>query len=97
MTGTSLFPNWLQSLLLLLFIGIAVILALQQASELKKLQKSSKKQVYTVILCGDKEKTRFFKEGDYVGGRDNCNDEEGIITKIYAVIPEESKKKPMTT
>ncbi len=92
MAGNGLFPSWLQSLLLLIFLGLAIILALQQASELKKLQKTSKKQLYTVIRCGDKEKTRTFREGDYVGGREKCNEEVGIITKIYAVVPEEPGK-----
>ncbi len=97
MAGNALFPDWLQSILLLLFIGIAIILAIQQANELKKLQKTSKKKVYTIIECGDKEQVRPFKEGDYVGGKTKCNNEEGIISKIYAILPEEPGKKPMKT
>ena len=96
MSGNALFPDWLQSLLLLIFLGLAIILAFQQANELKKLQKSSNKKVYTVIVCGDKEHTRQFREGDYVGAKVACNGEgEGRIVKIYAIVPEEQGKKPM--
>jgi uncharacterized membrane protein len=98
LAANSVFPDWLQSLLLLLFIGLAIVLAIQQANELKKIQKSSNKKVYTVIECGDKERTRQFKEGDYVGAKVPCNGEgEGRITKIYAVVPEDKSKKPMKT
>ena len=97
MTGSGVFPDWLQSLLLLLFIGLAIVLAFQQASELKKLQRSNNKKIYTIIHCGEKEHTRQFQEGDYIGAKVQCNGEEGRIVKIYAVIPEEQGKKPMKT
>lgn len=86
--ATNLMPDWMQSLLLLLFIGLAIALAIQQARELKKMQLPVKKKVYTIIKCGDKEETREFHEGDYVGKKVECNDETGLITKIYAVYPE---------
>ncbi|MCE4600335.1 MAG: hypothetical protein F7C38_02045 [Desulfurococcales archaeon] len=96
--ANPLFPDWMQSLLLLLFLGIAIALALQQAKELKKIQVAGQKKVYTLLQCGEKEYTREYREGDYVGARTNCNEEEGIITKIYAVYQQGEKgKKPMKT
>ena len=92
----TLFPEWFQSILLLVFLGLAIAIALQQARELKKIQVAGQKKVYTVLQCGDKEYTREYKEGDYVGGRVECNEGEGVITKIYAIYPQNEKgKKPM--
>lgn len=97
--ANGLFPDWMQSILLLIFIGLAIALALQQTKELRRLQLPSKKKVYSVIQCGEREVTREFAEGDYVGRKVECDESaEGLITKIYAIYPQtESKGKPMKT
>ncbi|MCE4619196.1 MAG: hypothetical protein F7C37_07140 [Desulfurococcales archaeon] len=96
--ATSLFPEWMQSILLLIFIGLAIALALQQTKELKKLQMPTRKKVYTIVRCGEKETRRDYKEGDYVGKKVECQDGVGLITKIYAIYPKTDKnEKPMKT
>ncbi|MCE4621935.1 MAG: hypothetical protein F7B19_01300 [Desulfurococcales archaeon] len=95
---TGLFPEWMQSILLLIFIGLAIALALQQTKELKRLQMPSKKRVYSIVKCGDKETQREFREGDYIGKKVECGEQEGLITKIYAIYPKTGKnEKPMKT
>lgn len=95
---TGLFPEWMQSILLLIFIGLAIALALQQTKELKRLQMPAKKRVYSIVKCGDKETKREYREGDYVGKRVGCGDQEGLIIKIYAIYPKTDRnEKPMKT
>jgi len=88
----------MQSILLLIFIGLAIALALQQTKELKKLQMPTKKKVYTIVKCGEKESRREYREGDYIGKKVECQEGEGLITKIYAIYPKtEKNEKPMKT
>ncbi len=95
MPADTIFPEWFQSLMLLAMIGLIILLAVKQANELKQLrnQAGRKPKIYTVEVCGDKETTREFREGDYVGAPVECEEGQGRITMIYAVYPEPEKGK----
>ncbi len=91
----GLLPDWLQALLMLVFIAAIVLVTLQQASELRRLQERAarSKKIIVEVACGESREKRGFSEGDYVGKRVPCpsGEEEGVIVAIYSEGGEEGK------
>lgn len=83
----GLIPDWLQAVITIVFIIVIVLLTLQQAGEMKKLQQAARaRKVVAEIDCGDRKERRAFSEGDYIGKKVECpsGQGEGIVYLIYA-------------
>ena len=92
----GLIPDWLQAIITIVFIAAIILLTLQQAGEMKKLQQAAKaRKIVTVVDCGGKREARAFSEGDYVGKRVECpsGGGEGVIHYIYAEQEEREEKR----
>jgi hypothetical protein len=73
---------------------LAIYLLYKQAKEMEEMQKRlrQKPKLITVLSCKGRRVERMFKEGDYVGKKEPCNEEEGRIIAIYAEVEETSQK-----
>jgi len=92
----GLFPDWMQSIMVLILLLVTIFLVVQQANEMKRLQEGPKRRgkIVTRIDCGGEKKERPFQEGDYVGKQVDCGGEErGWIVAIYSLEEEQKGKK----
>ncbi len=85
---TSPLPDWLQSILLLLSIGLLIYMVMRQTSDTLRSLEMERLEVVTEIACSDgSRRTREYREGDYIGAStDEC--EGGRVVGIYARQPE---------
>ena len=93
---STIFPDWFQSVMILVFLLITIYLVIQQANEMKKIQERARKKskIITVIDCGGEKQERPFREGDFVGATAGCREGvEGRITTIYAIEEKEEGKR----
>ena len=87
-------PGWLQSIAIILALGLTIYLVLRQAREVEELQRRLHRKVkrVTVVECGGSRLERGFQEGDYVGKAVECSGgSTGRIIGIYAFDPEEER------
>lgn len=81
-------PDWLQSILLLLSIGLLIYMVMRQTSDTLRSLEMERVEVVTEIACNDgSRRTREYRDGDYIGaGTDECDG--GRVVGIYARQPE---------
>ncbi|MEB3766009.1 MAG: hypothetical protein GSR77_07610 [Desulfurococcales archaeon] len=92
----TLYPDWLQSIIVFILLGVVIYMLMRQARELREMQERLQRKVkrYTIIDCNGKDYTREYKEGDYVGAQADCpENQKGYIKAIYAEEPEDKNKK----
>lgn len=70
-------------------LGVMVYLFMRSSERVSSEEARREGRVVTVVKCGDgNEKTRDYREGDYVGSRaDDCPD--GVVVGIYKETPQE--------
>ncbi len=92
----TLYPDWLQSIIVFILLGVVIYMIMRQARELREMQERLQRKVkrYTIIDCNGKEHKREYKEGDYIGAIADCpENQKGYIKAIYAEEPENKDKK----
>jgi len=78
--------SWLQFIMVLVGVGALVLLSLRQASSVRRMMEPlGEPKYYTVERCGDREFTRKFEPGDYVGKvTGECEGGVKIVVAIYS-------------
>jgi len=95
----GLLPDWLQAVLMIVFLAAIIALTIQQASEMKKIREraSRRPRIVVEVECEGGVQRRGFAEGDYVGKPVDCpsGEGQGRITRIYAEEEKEEKQGPV--